>query len=171
MIAADLHEHRLVAMRSHFGGSKLAACISSSLMLRANCHFAQSSTDSCGRSPAPVRGLFRAIRKFAGGSAWNNLRNFIACKWRFSANAIALLAMLEDGWFIQHVRWSRKKMRMRSCCEAFQKSAPLGIWRITSDSAADALKPHLISNIDPRDFLTRIRNSVPSRDSTPRSNT
>ena len=146
VVAADLHAHRLAAMRSQCQRLKIAGV--NFVELDATCEL-------------PFRAAFQRILVDAPCSGTGTLSRHPEIRWRLRPeqlaefhrlqvailiNAIALLA--PQGRIVYSTCSLEPEENEDVVAEALQKSAPLLLRRVISDSAANALKNHLIPGLD-----------------------
>jgi 16S rRNA (cytosine967-C5)-methyltransferase len=151
VIAADLHGHRLAAMRSQFQRLKIGSV---------------NFVELDATRELPFRGAFQRILVDAPCSGTGTLSRHPEIRWRLHpeqleefhrlqvailVNAIELLA--PGGRLVYSTCSLEPEENEDVVAEALQKSAAQGIRRVSSDSAAETMKPHLISNIDPSELF------------------
>jgi 16S rRNA (cytosine967-C5)-methyltransferase len=151
VVAADLHAHRLGAMRSQFQRLKIG-----------NLNFVKLNATR----ELPFRAAFQRILVDAPCSGTGTLSRHPEIRWRLRPEQLAEFHRLQVDILINAIAMLAPQGRLvYSTCsvepeenedvvgEALQKSAPLQLRQVTSDSAAVSLKDHLIPGVDARELF------------------
>ena len=151
VVAADVHAHRLVAMRSQFQRLKIGGVRFIELDATRELPFRESFQRILVDAPCSGTGTLSRHPEIRWRLRPEQLAEFHRLQVSILVNAIAQLT--PGGRLVYSTCSLEPEENEEVVAEALQKSAPLFARRASASDAVRALKPHLVPTVDASEFF------------------